>query len=212
MSGDSTTREPDAVSVTKSESVSPRRRHRRLPAGVVVVAVVVGAAVFGRDLLAGGSKSTGAPVYGRVLAMEKRTVTPTLAGATLTGDHLDIADLRGHVVVINVWGSWCDPCRAEAPDLARLSAETKAEGVRFVGVDIRDNSAAGTTFEREYGITYPSIFDGDETATLGFRPWIPIATPTTYVLDGNGRIAAEFFGRTRYADLQPVVQEIVELG
>ncbi|WP_194916580.1 TlpA family protein disulfide reductase [Catenulispora rubra] len=212
MSGDSTTREANAASATEPGSVSPRRRPRRLLAGVLALAVVAAAVLFGRDLLASGSKSTGVPVYGRVLAMAKRTVTPALAGSTLTGDHLDIATLRGRVVVINVWGSWCDPCRAEAPDLARLSAETTAEGVRFVGVDIRDNIGAGATFEREYGITYPSIFDGDGTAMLGFRPWIPIATPTTYVLDAKGRIAAEFFGQTRYADLQPVVQQIVELG
>jgi thiol-disulfide isomerase/thioredoxin len=212
MSGDSTTRETGAASVTEPESVSPRRRSRRLLAGVFGLAIVAGAVLLGRDLLTGGSKSAGTPVYGRVLPVAKRTVTPTLAGTTLTGSHLDIVDLRGHVVVLNVWGSWCDPCRAEAPDLARLSAETKPEGVRFAGVDVRDNSAAGAAFEREYGITYPSIFDGNETAMLGFRPWIPIATPTTYVLDVKGRVAAEFFGRTRYADLQPVVQQIFELG
>jgi thiol-disulfide isomerase/thioredoxin len=212
MSGDSATRETDAASVTEPESVSPRRPYRRLSAGVLALAIVAAAVLLGRDLLTGESTSAGTPVYGRVLPVAKRTVTPTLAGTTLTGDHLDIADLRGHVVVINVWGSWCDPCRAEAPDLVRLSAGTKAEGVRFVGVDVRDNSASGAAFEREYGITYPSVFDGDEAAMLGFRPWIPIATPTTYVLDVKGRIAAEFFGRTRYADLQPVVQQIFELG
>lgn len=114
--------------------------------------------------------------------------------------------------MVNFWGSWCGPCRAEAPDLARLSAQTSSEGVRFIGVDIRDDQAAAAAFEHEYGIVYPSLFDPADSAAAGFAPWPPVGTPTTYVLDTHGRIAAVFSGRTRIADSQPVVQQIVELG
>jgi thiol-disulfide isomerase/thioredoxin len=116
------------------------------------------------------------------------------------------------VVVVNFWGSWCTPCRAEAPDLARLSTQTASEGVRFVGVDIRDEQAAGLAFEHEFGITYPSLYDPDDAAAAGFNPWPPVGTPTTYVIDTRGRIAAVFSGLTRYTDLQPVVEQIVEHG
>ncbi len=92
----------------------------------------------------------------------ERTLTPPLTG-TLTGVRIGIARWRGHVVVINVWGSWCAPCRKEAPELARLAKETKPLGVRFLGVDIRDSKTAAIAFEKDYGITYPSSVSGRGT-------------------------------------------------
>lgn len=149
---------------------------------------------------------------GRVLPVPQRTVTPTLTGTTLTGSPLNLDSLRGHVVVVNFWGSWCSPCRAEAPGLSRLSKEVYGEGTRFVGVDIRDNQSAALAFESEFGITYPSVFDPGNASAAGFNPWPPVGTPTTYVIDTRGRIAAVFSGLARYTDLQPVVVQIVEHG
>ena len=108
----------------------------------------------------------------------------------------------------NVWGSWCAPCRKEAPELARLAKETKPLGVQFLGVDIRDSKSAAVAFEHDYGITYPSIFAPDSRALLGFKNLAPRAVPTTYVLDRSGRVAAVSIGPLTARDFLPIIQGI----
>ncbi|MFC3690540.1 TlpA family protein disulfide reductase [Aquipuribacter hungaricus] len=128
----------------------------------------------------------GAPVY--------------LSGATLTDDELDLASLRGEVVVVNVWGSWCGPCRVEAPVLSRVSTDYRERGVSFVGVNVKDNRAAAVAFEEEHGITYPSIEDTDGRAVLALSQYVPAsAVPVTLVLDRDGRVAARVLGAVREA-------------
>ena len=133
---------------------------------------------------------------------------PRLRGGTLDGDRLDVSDWRGHVVVINAWGSWCGPCREEAPALRRVSEETKAAGVRFVGIDTRDNDAAGRAFAREFGITYPSLVDDSGRVMLAFGRTIPVAAvPSTVVVDRRGRIAARVIGAVTYSTLRGLVDD-----
>ncbi|MFE9650385.1 TlpA family protein disulfide reductase [Streptomyces sp. NPDC006365] len=139
----------------------------------------------------------------------KRPMVPTLSGETIIGDQLDLADLRGNVIVLNVWGSWCAPCRAEAPDLKKVSEETRDVGVRFVGINTRDNDAAATAFERNYGITYPSFRDPDGKLLLGFNGRIPLsAVPSSVIIDRDGRIAARIIGRTTYTTLSELVTDL----
>ncbi|MEU0721786.1 TlpA disulfide reductase family protein [Streptomyces lavendulocolor] len=138
----------------------------------------------------------------------ERTFTPTLKGTTLDGDPADIQRLRGSVVVINVWGSWCAPCRKEAPELARLAKDTQPLGVKFLGVDIRDNKTAAVAFERDYGISYPSIFDPYGKALIGFKQLAPRAVPTTYVLDRTGKVAAISIGPLTYRGFFPLIKGI----
>ncbi|UGY91003.1 TlpA family protein disulfide reductase [Streptomyces gobiensis] len=138
----------------------------------------------------------------------ERTLTPTLKGTTLDGGHEDISDMRGDVVVINVWGSWCAPCRKEAPELVKLHEETTPLGVEFLGIDIRDNKAAAKAFERNYGITYPSIYDPEGRTTTGFKQLAPRAVPTTYVLDRTGRVAALSIGALTYRGFAPIIKDI----
>jgi thiol-disulfide isomerase/thioredoxin len=129
-----------------------------------------------------------------------------LAGTTLTDEVLDLADLRGQVVVINVWGLWCVPRREEAPVLARLFVEYADDGVQFVGVNIKDNRAAAVAFERRYGITYPSIEDGDGRALPALSRHVPAqAVPVTLVLDRQGRVAARVIGVVREATLRALL-------
>ncbi|WP_192583701.1 TlpA family protein disulfide reductase [Streptomyces albicerus] len=138
----------------------------------------------------------------------ERTLTPTLTGTTLNGNEADITRMRGSVVVINVWGSWCAPCRKEAPELVRLAKDTGVLGVRFLGVDIRDSKSAAVAFERNYGIGYPSIFDPDSRVLLGFKQLAPRAVPTTYVLDGTGKVAAYSIGPLTYRGFLPIIEGI----
>ena len=133
---------------------------------------------------------------------------PRLRGRTLDGTWLDVSEWRGRVVVVNTWGSWCGPCRAEAPDLRRVSQESLTAGVRFVGIDTRDNDAAAREFTREFAISYPSLVDRDGRVMLEFGPTIPVsAVPTTVVVDARGRIAARVIGAVTYPTLRGLVDD-----
>ena len=155
------------------------------------------------------SVSVGSGLYGPALSIfppSQRKPSPSLSGTTLSGAQFDLASLRGHVVVINVWGSWCGPCRQEAPILARISQQTYGEGVRFVGIDERDHDAAARAFERAFGINYPSVVDPDGQQLLPFSQVMPInAIPITLVLDPAGRIAARFVGAVDETTLRGVI-------
>ncbi|MFJ9829180.1 TlpA family protein disulfide reductase [Streptomyces sp. NPDC101160] len=128
------------------------------------------------------------------VAKGEREKTGKLAGETLDGKQLDVADFKGKVVVLNVWGSWCPPCRAEAPHFAKVSQEYKAKGVEFVGINTRDfDKTKPHQFEADYGITYPSFYDPAGKLILNGFPkgsMIPQAIPSTIVLDKDGKIAA----------------------
>ena len=138
----------------------------------------------------------------------QRHAAPALTGTSLDGAPLTTAAWNGHVIVVNFWGSWCTPCRREAPQLARTAADTAQLGVRFVGVDILDNPAAGTAFERQFAVTYPSFNDPSDALAPDFGPLVPVATPETFVIDAEGRIGALFVGATTFDGLDPVVRDI----
>ena len=160
----------------------------------------------------GGATATDAfAVNGLVAPVAQRHVTPRLAGTTLTGKHLDISAWRGHVIVVNVWGSWCAPCRKEAPELARVAAKAAPEGVRFLGIDVRDDRASAIGFEDQFHIHYPSLFDPASSQLLQFKSLVGPAVPFTYVLDRQGRVAARFVGRTTYEPLYETI-ELVRTG
>ncbi len=118
-----------------------------------------------------------------------------VSGGTLTGDALDLADLRGSVVVVNVWWSGCPPCRTEAPLLVDAFDELPGDGT-IVGIDIRDSSKdPALAFEREFDVPYPSIYDPGSGQLLSFpAPFNPRDIPSTIVLDQQGRVAAVIRG------------------
>lgn len=179
---------------------TPTSRRR---AGIIVVcAAAVCAIVLGVIHL---TKKPGLPAVGSVIAVAQRPMAPVISGTTLTGAHLSVASLRGAPVVINFWGSWCAPCQAEAPVLARVAADTRRLGVHFVGIDVRDNPSAGLAFEQAHHISYPSISDPNDLIAVGFGALAPAATPATYVLDARGRIAWAYFGRVQYNQLELAV-------
>jgi thiol-disulfide isomerase/thioredoxin len=170
--------------------------------GSLAVAACGGAQAGGGDpgAAAGGTGLT-------VFPAGDRGAAPRVRGELLDGADFDSADHRGQVLVYNVWGSWCVPCRAEAPALRQVSAETRGQRVQFVGIDTRDNRDAARAFERRYGITYPSVFDADGQALLVFRGIVPMAAvPTTVVVDRDGKVAARIIGRARIGQLREAVR------
>lgn len=144
-------------------------------------------------------------------APEQRGAAPKVTGELLGGGSYDLTQDRGKVVVINFWGSWCNPCRAEADDLERTYQATKADGVTFLGVNVTDSRDKAIAFEKSYQITYPSLFDPPGRAALDFDI-APNAIPATIVLDREGRIAALRRGGITQDALQPVVERVAAEG
>ena len=114
-----------------------------------------------------------------------------ISGKTVQGQPLDIADLRGKVVVLNVWWSGCGPCRAEMPMLVQAERELGKDKVAFVGINIRDLAPeTAAAFERDRGVDYPSLYDPGSETLLEMGRYAPYAPPATLVLDREGRVAA----------------------
>jgi thiol-disulfide isomerase/thioredoxin len=145
-----------------------------------------------------------------VLSADEREQPGPVAGETLDGEQVSLEDYRGHVVVVNVWGSWCAPCRAEAPMLAEAADDLADKGVVFLGIDSRDPSrSAAQAFVRRFGIGYPSIYDQEGRTLLAFRGTLPPnAIPSTVVIDEQGRVAASVLGEISRTTLYDLVEEV----
>jgi thiol-disulfide isomerase/thioredoxin len=175
-------------------------------AGVLLIVVLVaGWAGSGKRDVTEVDGSTSAVLY----AAGHRPLAPDFSGTTLTGSRLSFSSYRGKVVVLNFWGSWCVPCRAEASTLAAVAALYRSSGVAFLGVDVRDTTASALAFTRSFGITYPSVTDPSSAITLDFTSVVPIAgTPTTLVIDRTGHIAGAVFGSATYPELTTILAKV----
>jgi thiol-disulfide isomerase/thioredoxin len=138
-----------------------------------------------------------------------RPLLPDFTGRTLTGASLRLAGYHGKVVVLNFWGSWCPPCRSEAPTLAVLSEQYRSRGVSFVGDDVGDTPVNALAFTRDIGITYPSVNDsGYQIAQLIGKVVLINDTPTTLVIDRTGHLAGVIYGGTTYSELNTMLQDV----
>lgn len=136
-----------------------------------------------------------------------RGQAPEIRGPSLLHDGrtVGVSDYHGEVVVLNIWGSWCGPCRAEAPELQSLQEQT---GAAVLGIDVRDDRSAATDFVRDRRITYDSIFDppGRTLASLSGYPRNTV--PSTIVIDPQGRVAAVYLTSVRVSELAPLVKRL----
>ena len=124
-----------------------------------------------------------------------RPLAPDFTGTSLTGSTIKLSSYRGQTVVLNFWGSWCSPCRAEAPILAGLSKQYSGQGVAFLGDDVDDTPASALAFTRAQGITYPSINDPGYAVVAQMSQATPVSdTPTTVVIDKTGHVVGKIFG------------------
>ena len=138
----------------------------------------------------------------------KRKPAPELSGTDLDGREISSADYAGKVLVVNLWGSWCAPCRKEAPALAKASAELADQNVQFLGLLTKDDPASAKAFNAKFGIDYPSIDDASGRNQAAFADSLPsVAIPTTWVIDAKGRVAARVMGELSDATLRGLVDQ-----
>ena len=165
-----------------------------------------GGGAIGADTPASSGQSfVGSSYSSTVFRAGARPTAPDISGTTLTGQHLSLSADRGSVVVINFWGSWCAPCRKEAADLQSVHAATENAGVKFVGVNIRDEQDPANAYDQAHDITYPSIFDPSGRVALQFAQVPPSAIPSTLVIDSTGHIAAIHLGSTTAKQLTDMI-------
>ncbi|MEV5534059.1 TlpA family protein disulfide reductase [Streptomyces prunicolor] len=177
-------------------SAASRARSRAVlsTAGVAVAALVLSACSSGGT--SGGSGNTNFITGSDGIATVKkgdRQAAPDLSGKTIDGKTLSTADYKGKVLVVNVWGSWCSPCRAEADNLVQVAKATADKDVQFVGLNTRDTSTdPAVAFEKKYQVPYPSLYDPTGRLMLRFKKGTlnPQAIPSTIVIDRDGKIAA----------------------
>jgi thiol-disulfide isomerase/thioredoxin len=185
---------------------TPSRRRALTPLLLGLLAVV--AAAGGCSSLGGTDEANFVVGDGTVVQIPaaERSDPIEISGPSLEDEPIDLADLRGEVVVLNIWGSWCNPCLAEAPILKEASEQVDAT---FVGMSFRETSFENAlAVERRFGIEYPTIADtGPGVLALG--RYAPRSPPSTYVLDTRGRVAAVISGAiTSAGTLEDVVEDV----
>ncbi|MFD6563494.1 TlpA family protein disulfide reductase [Micromonospora profundi] len=178
---------------------------RRWTAGLLAAVATV--ALAGCTSAQGREKTCTTTAEGIIeCAPDQRSAPPKLAGELLTGGTYDISEARGQVVVVNFWGSWCAPCRAEADDLEAVYQATKGSGVSFLGINVQDQRDKAKAFE-EGRVTYPSLFDPASRLALDLD--IPPNTvPATVVLDREGRVAVVIRAAVKQEGLRPIVERV----
>ena len=169
----------------------------RRPAAVLVVVLLAVAPACSKGA-AGSDDSLG--------AKRMSSPAPALAGDDLNGEPVALADLRGDVVVVNFWATWCDPCRDEQPTLERIRRDYQERGVEFLGVDERDDVAAARAWVEEFDVTYPSLQDpsgswADDFDLFGY--------PDTFVVDASGTIRWAIYGQTSEEQLRRLIDRIL---
>jgi thiol-disulfide isomerase/thioredoxin len=144
------------------------------------------------------------------IAPQERQLLPEISGPALgTEQLLTSRGYPGKVVVINVWGSWCAPCRSEAPELEAASKQT-ADTAQFLGITSKDyDPAQAIAFTRAFSINYPSIFDPTGKVLLSFAEVLPpSAIPSTMIVDSEGRLAARVLGPITETTLVDMIDDV----
>lgn len=144
---------------------------------------------------------------------EQRGVVEDLSGPDVASEaRLTLSDWAGQVVVINVWGSWCGPCRGEADDLNRAADALRGRGVQFLGINVRDSRDAAAGFIRSKQVPYPSIFDPTMRSLLAIRGYPTGSLPSTLILDRQRRVAQIFLRVVSDQELIAVATRVAQEG
>jgi len=159
-----------------------------------------------------GSQATSADAAQGVgvtrFAEGERPSVPDLSGTTLDGSTFRLSSLHGSVVVLNVWASWCEPCRDESPLLAKVATATRGAGVRFVGIDEQDRAESARAFAASAGADYPHLVDSAGSLLASLRIVPSSGIPSTLVLDRQGEVAARVIGPVDAATFEQLVRSV----
>lgn len=181
----------------------------------LLAALVVTGCSTGDDAVASGSEFQFVSPGGKTEITyegEDRKTIGDLSGESLMeeGKTIRLSDYAGKVVVLNIWGAWCPPCRAEAPQLQVIQDELGPSGVQVLGIDVRDfQRGAPQDFVRDRGLTYPSIYDPSTRSLLSLSGYPRAAVPSTIILDAKHRVAAIFLRDILAEDLRPTLTNLL---
>ena len=185
----------------------------RIVVALAATLILVSCARTGTDEQSQNAGQVGYPTVPRNLTRispDQRQVLPTVSGPALGSNQtISTQDYRGKVVVVNVWGSWCPPCRKEAPDLQAASVETK-DVAQFVGITSKDyDPAPAEAFVRSFKITYPSIYDPTGKVLLAFAGELPpSAIPSTMIIDREGRLAVRVLSEVSKITIVDMINDV----
>ena len=197
-----------------SASTGTRRRRSvpRLSAALLAAVLALSGCAGGTEIQTGGEEDRFISGDGSATVFDEgeRDSAPDVTGTTFDGDEISLSDYGGRILVLNVWASWCGPCRAEQPVLDEVHAEYGDLGVDFLGVNIKDNETAALSYTENKGVAYPSLHDQPGEVPQAFRETVPPrAIPSTLILDPEGDIAARVIGPTTYGQLTGLLNPLV---
>ena len=185
-----------------------KAKRRTVVTVTAVVAVLLACALAVTLLTSGKGKASDA---NGIVAYQagQRPLAPNVTGTSLTGSAIKLSSYRGKTVVLNFWGSWCSPCRDEAPTLAGLDEQYGSKGVAFLGDDVGDTPANALAFTQSAGITYPSFNDNGYLVVADFsQAGVAVSdTPTTVVIDKTGHVVGMVIGAASYAQLNTLIKD-----
>lgn len=143
---------------------------------------------------------------------EEREKIAPMSGPNVLDPEVNVAvaDYPGEVVLINLWGQWCGPCRAEIDDLQRLQEKYEPRGFTNIGVNLRDpNRDKPVDFIKDNGVTYPSIWDPSQAAVAALHGFPTSVVPATLILDKQHRVAAVFLAEVTDYQLEPLIEKLL---
>lgn len=192
-------RQAPSRAVPETPEAEPRAPRTRWVAWVALVVIVAVLGTFAALQIArsGSDRASLSRAFGfdigsfPAIQEEGSEPAPVLTGEKLGGGTLSLTEYGDKVVVLNLWASWCGPCRREQPDLERVWREYRDRGVQFLGINVRDNRASALAYQHEFDVTYPSFFD--ESSQLAFKLRAQVL-PTTWIVNREGRIVLRLIG------------------
>jgi thiol-disulfide isomerase/thioredoxin len=174
---------------------------------VLVLAAAASGCATSASSATGGTQYVAGDGSFTLIPAAQRKQAPDLSGPLVGGGSASLAPHRGQVVVLNLWASWCSPCRQEAPSLA--AAARMLPDAAFFGINTRDNEGNAEAFEQSQRVPYPSFFDQDGTLVLDMQQIVNMRSlPVTVVLDAQGRVAAAVYGPTTAITIKDIVSPL----
>ena len=172
--------------------------------------VVIGAAIVGGLWIWASAVPADATTGGLIPSPREGFLAPDITLDSLSGDPISLSDMRGKAVVLNLWASWCPPCRAEMPAIQRVYQENHERGLEVLAVNMtaQDNLAAVEKFVQEFNLTFPILLD--TSGEVG-NTYLMRALPTTFFIDHEGVIQRVIVGGPMSeVTLQSTVEQLLE--